>query len=99
MIACMQIEKIIKALPVGVKDEMDSADAASLRETILTATATIAESAAEKAKDEKLAGAREIVKDISAGYRDVEKAQRAKINYAIFRLSEMGEPITPEEGE
>lgn len=41
--------------------------------------------------DEKLTGAKELVKDFSAAYNEAKKAQRAKIAYALHVLEERGE--------
>ena len=86
----MDLAKIKGKLPTGFADEADAMDEAALRDVIIDAETTISETEAEKKKDEKLAGARQIVKDLSAGYSDVNKAQRAKIAYALHRLDEIG---------
>jgi len=44
----------------------------------------------EKGADAKLSGAKELVKEYSAPYRDAIKAQTAKIKYALFLLEQKG---------
>jgi hypothetical protein len=41
--------------------------------------------------DEKLTGARELIKDFMAPYNEAKKAQRAKIAYSLHVLEERGE--------
>lgn len=81
---------VLKNLGTGVQEEMDAMDADTLGAAILEAESTIQNTTAEMGEDEKLAGAKEIVKDLASGYRDVIKAQRAKVTYAVSRLQEMG---------
>lgn len=87
----MDINKLKAKLPVGFAEDAEAMDGARLRQEIIQAEAALREAEAEQKKDEKLAGAREIVKDLVAGYNEVKKAQRAKIAYTLHLLEARGE--------
>lgn len=87
----MDIKKIIPKLPVGYLDEAAGMDGDKLRSEIIKAETALREMEMSQKADEKLTGAREIVKDIVGGYNDVRKAQRAKIAYTLHVLDERGE--------
>lgn len=87
----MDIKKILAKLPVGFAEDAAGMDAEQLRAEVLKAETSIREVEREQGQDEKLAGAREIVKDIMGGYNDAKKAQRAKIAYALHLLEERGQ--------
>lgn len=89
----MDIKKIIKQLPTGFVEEAAGLDEAGLQEVILGSTANLAQVDKEQQADQKLNGAREIVKDIMGGYNDAKKAQKAKIAYALHLLAEKGSPV------
>lgn len=82
--------RIIKQLGTGVKDELDALGEGPLRDEIVQADAAMREIAAEMRGDAKLSGAKEIVQELAAAYRDAKKAQAAKVKYALYRLDEMG---------
>ena len=82
----MDIKKIIAKLPVGYAEEASGMDGDALR-----AETSIREVEKEQTGDEKLQGAREIVKDIVGSYNDAKRAQRAKIAYSLHLLEERGE--------
>lgn len=87
----MDINKLIAKLPPGFVDDAAGMDGNKLRAEIIKAETSLREVDAAMKADEKLAGAREIVKDIVGGYNDVKKAQRAKIAYVLHVLEERGE--------
>ncbi|MFO0559507.1 MAG: hypothetical protein U0269_15935 [Polyangiales bacterium] len=87
----MDIKKVIAKLPTGYVDEVAGMDGAKLRSEIIQAESNIREILKEQAADEKLAGARELVKDFVGGYNEAKKAQRAKIEYLLHLLEERGE--------
>ena len=66
-------------------------DGDALRAEIIRAETSIREVEKEQTGDEKLQGAREIVKDIVGSYNDAKRAQRAKIAYSLHLLEERGE--------
>ena len=87
----MDIKKIIKSLPTGYAEDAASLDGEQLRAEIIKAETSQRETEREMKADEKLCGAKEVVKDLAAGYRDAIKAQRAKISYSLHLLDERGE--------
>lgn len=86
----MDLEKLLKKLPTGFKDEADGMTESVLRAQIIQAEANIKAVENERDEDEKLTGAKELVKDLSGPYRDAISAQRAKIAYLLHRLEEEG---------
>lgn len=87
----MDIKKIIAKLPVGFVEDAAAMDGDALRAAIVRAEELVREVEREQGQDEKLQGAREIVRDIMGGYNDAKRAQRAKIAYALHLLEERGE--------
>lgn len=87
----MDIKKIIAKLPVGFVEDAAGMDGDALRAAIVRAEELVREVEREQGQDEKLQGAREIVRDIMGGYNDAKRAQRAKIAYALHLLEERGE--------
>lgn len=87
----MDIKKIIAKLPVGFVEDAARMDGDALRAEIVKAETSIREVEREQGQDEKLTGARDIVKDIVGSYNEAKRAQRAKIAYALHVLEERGE--------
>lgn len=87
----MDIKKIIAKLPTGFVDEAAGMNGDALRSEIIKAETAIREVETALKADEKLTGAREIVKDMIGGYNDAKRAQRAKIAYSLHVLEERGE--------
>lgn len=83
-------EKLLKRLPTGYAEDISGADEAALRQEILKAVDAIAETRAERERDDKLNGAKAMVKDLGAGYTEALKAQNAKIDYCKHVLTERG---------
>lgn len=92
----MDIKKVIAKLPVGFLEDSAGMDGDKLRAEIIKAETTLREVDTFQKADEKLTGAREIVKDIVGGYNDAKKSQRAKIAYTLHLLEERGELGTGE---
>lgn len=85
-----KIERTIAKLPTGFAEDMGGADEAQLRQEILKAVDAIAETKAERDADDKLNGAKELVKELSGAYTDALTAQNAKIDYCKHLLAERG---------
>lgn len=81
--------KILKELP-EFKDTADAASADDLKKIIISCEGNIYTIDKEKEVDDKLNGAKELVKEYSAPYRDALKVQMAKIKYALFLLEGKG---------
>lgn len=87
----MDIKKIIGRLPTGFAEDAAGMDADALRAAIIAAETSLRTTDQEMKANEKLTGARELVKDFMAPYNDAKKAQRAKIAYALHVLEERGQ--------
>ena len=86
----MNIDKILKKLPSGFADDVAGYDEAQVKAAVLQSEANIRRVEQEREADEKLAGAKEILKDLNGPYRDAISAQRAKISYLLHVLEERG---------
>jgi len=86
----MDIKKIIAKLPPGYAEDMAGMNDAQIRAEIIKAETAIRYTEQEMAADEKLRGARELAKDLSAPYREANNAQKAKIRYSLHVLEERG---------
>lgn len=74
-----------------------SEDAAG--ELIVSSTQKIKEIEQERDADEKLAAARQIVKDISSAYTSAIKYEKAKINFLLEKIEEIqGGEVNPSSG-
>ena len=87
----MDIKKIIARLPVGFAEDAAGMDREQLRAEVMKANIALRDVDAEMKANEKLQGARELVKDFMAPFNEVKRAQRAKIDYALHVLEERGE--------
>lgn len=85
-----KLDKIIKKLGVGVKEEMDAMKEADLRNAIVESTNNIAVATAELEANSKYQSLKTQYKAAGEGLRDTKKAQKAKIDYALHCLEGMG---------
>lgn len=85
-----KIEKIVKKLPTGWKEEADAMKEEELRNVIVESTNNIAIAIAELEGNSKYQNLKATFKDAGAGLRDAKKAQKAKIDYALHCLETMG---------
>ncbi len=85
-------DKVLKDLP-EFKEMADAASPEELKKIIVASEGNIYTIEAEKAADHKLNGAKDLVKEVSAPYRDAAKVQMAKIKYALFLLEQGGQEI------
>ena len=84
--------KVLKEIP-EFKDTADAASADDLKKIIVTCEGNIFSIEKEKDEDVKLNGAKELVKDYSAGYREALRIQIVKIKYSLFLLEGKGEDL------
>jgi len=82
--------KYEKKLPTGFKDDADSFDIEKLKRTILECESNLVNVDREMQQDEKLQGARGLVKDLSSSYREAKGCQTAKIKYCLYLLEGKG---------
>jgi hypothetical protein len=87
----VDIKKIVAKLPAGFVEDAAGMDGNQLRSEIIRAETALREVEKEMKADEKLAGAKEILKDLSGSYSEAKRAQRAKIAYTLHLLDERGE--------
>lgn len=90
--------KILKDLP-EFKESADAASSDDLKKIIISCEGNIYMIDKEKASDHKLNGAKELVKEYTAPYRDALKVQTAKIKYALFLLEGKGTELGDKEEE
>jgi hypothetical protein len=88
----VDIKKVIAKLPSGFVDDAAAMSPDELRQCIVDATANMERIQSEQEADEKLTGAKELVRDYSAGYKEARAAQAAKVSYCHHRLAELGTP-------
>jgi len=81
--------KILKELP-EFKETAEAASEEDLKKIILTCEGNLYTIEKEKNLDHKLNGAKELVKEYTAPYRDAMKVQTAKVKYALFLLEGKG---------
>lgn len=86
----MNLDKLMKKLPPGFADDVASLGEPGLKDVVLQAETNIRRVEQEREADERLSGAKEIVKDLNGPYRDAINAQRAKIAYVLYVLEERG---------
>jgi hypothetical protein len=84
--------KVLKELP-EFKEAAEASSSDDLKKIILTCEGNLYTIEKEKSNDVKLNGAKEIVKEYTAPYRDALKVQTAKIKYALFLLEGKGEEV------
>lgn len=87
----MNIDKVIEKLDEDTIEEMDRMGKEDLRKTIVQAEMSIKETKEELEVNREFQKARDSVKILSSGFREVKQRQGAKISYALHRLVEMGQ--------
>lgn len=86
----MDLKKIIAKLPTGFAEEADKMSDTKLKDLMLQCETNIESIEKSQDEDDRLKGARELVKEMSAPYRDAKSAQRYKIKYVLHLLGERG---------
>jgi hypothetical protein len=84
--------KVLKDLP-EFKENAESSSVDDLKKIVLSCEGNLYNIEKEKSLDVKLNGAKELVKEYTAPYRDAMKVQTAKIKYALFLLENKGEEV------
>jgi hypothetical protein len=83
-------DKLLKKLPDGFTDTANAMKDDELKKLIFECEGNIYVIEKEKDNDDKLNGAREIMKEHAAPYRDAKACQTAKIRYALYLLEGRG---------
>jgi hypothetical protein len=91
-------DNIIKKMP-EFKDTADAASVEDLKKIIVECEGNIYTIEKNMGEDSKLAGAKEVVKELSEPYRDAKKTQQAKIQYALFLLESKGAELGTKDDE
>lgn len=86
-----QITKALKAIGADTKSEMDAMAKDSLEEVIVQAEKAMSQAERERNSNPHFLAAKENLKALGEGLREVKKRQNAKIVYALHRLEEIGE--------
>jgi hypothetical protein len=84
--------KVLKQMP-EFKEIADSSDAVGLKKIIVESEGNIYTTEKDMEADSPLNGAKDLVKQYSAAYKEAMKFQTAKIKYAMFLLEGNGEAI------
>lgn len=82
-------EKLIKKMP-EFKDIADAASVEDLKKMIITCEGHLYTINQDEEADVKLTAAKEMAKDLAAGYKEGRKVQQAKIQYSLFLLEGKG---------
>lgn len=84
------IEQLIKTLGEETKAELDSLDANGLARTVVQSSTAMQEVNDELEANEIYQELKAKVTAATAGKREVDKRQKAKIKYCLLRLQELG---------
>jgi hypothetical protein len=87
----MSQEKVAKALGRDTVEEMDAMREDELKKVIVEATGAMKQVKEELEDNRNYQAAKQDMKDLSAGKRDVDKRQKARIAYALDRLQAFGQ--------
>lgn len=94
----MKLDKILKQLDKDTVEAILRLDQPEIKDLIVQSEEAIAQATRERDANPHYQAARQAVKDLSEGLRDVKKRQTAKIAYALRRLRELnGEVLGDEE--
>jgi uncharacterized small protein (DUF1192 family) len=85
----MNKEKVQKEYP-GFANEVDNLSVPELKERIVGMQKALEESEAHKEENDELKSLRAQVLELSAPYRDVKKAVKAKTSYILELLKDKG---------
>ncbi len=73
-----------------VAEEMDAMDEQELKNALVNAASAMKQAKDELEANREYTKARDDVKTLGAGKRDLDKYQKAKTQYALYRLEELG---------
>lgn len=83
-------DKLLKKLPSGFTDEMESKSVEEIKKTLFDCEGNIYTIEKAKENDHKLNGAKDLVKDLSAPYTEGKTVQATKIKYCLYLLEGRG---------
>lgn len=87
----MNFDKLDKIRNKIKKDleELDGMDETALRKVVADSEETVATATKQRDENEKYKKAKQAVKDLSGGLRDLKSFQNARKQYALHRLREL----------
>jgi len=88
--------KFLKILEKFASEFVESANGKTdeeIRKAILSSEASIYDIEQAKDEDAKLNGCKDLLKELSAPYRESKSAETAKIKYCVYLLESRGSPI------
>ena len=95
----MKTSSAKKVLSKSFVDNHEAVDEDTASTLIVQAEQKIKEIEEEKAADEKLTAAKQIVKDINSAYSSAVKYERAKIQFLLEKINEIqGGEVNPSSG-
>ncbi len=86
-----KLDKILNKLPQDVISEMQAMSPDALKNQLVSSEQAIDQARTELDDSPAYQQAKEDIKALSAGYRELKKFQFAKIQYALVLLNEKGE--------
>lgn len=87
------LTQVMKALPVGMADEIDALDVELLKRRVLMSEDIIRLNKISELSDPDLLQVKDKVKELTAPYREVDKAQKAIVSYALYCIAQKGVDI------
>jgi len=85
-----KISKIVTQLGQEIISELDAMDELNIKTRITQAHQAIRDTKVELEKNTHYRHAKQVISDLSRGYRDVKKRQDAISEYCLFLLDEKG---------
>jgi hypothetical protein len=95
----MDIDKIKGALGVATIEEMDVMNEQELKTVVVEANTSMKQVDKELKENAQYQEAKENVKAMSQGKKEVDKRQKARIAYSLTRLEELGKMAFPDRRE
>ncbi len=93
-----RIAKMTKKLSPGFLEDVVKMDAAAIKAAMVAAEKELQAIEETQEHDEKLNGAKDLLRDLSAPYREQKSISKAKIGYLVHMLKErelLGDPSLP----
>ena len=87
-------DKVLKYLPVGFKEEAEAMTAYQLEMVIIEAEEILSSNKVDEGEDGELEAAKAKVAVLKEPYKDIEKAQKAKIAYCLKLREDQGKEVT-----
>jgi hypothetical protein len=83
-----RIAKMVKKLSPGFLEDVAKMDAAAIKAAMVTVEKELQTIEETQEHDDKLNGAKELLRDLSAPYREQKAVAKAKIGYLVHMLKE-----------